>query len=292
MLTHFSPRSKERDKIFPEFHDEIDLLIATDCISEGQNLQDCDCLINYDIHWNPVRIIQPFGCIDRLGSVNRQIQLVNFWPNMELDEYINLEARVCGRTVNIPTLPDDKREYLEIAVLAVTLKDRSKVEALCHLLHQHIPYPLLLAVSDVGDLALSLAEKLINQSDSSKLTLYCHYDTGWLSAIPDERLNPFFANMTFDALSKVSLFDFYRDLIVRVTKLEASSWTGNYRTDPHQKDDDATLVQRLSELKALEVALNARRNQSSKAVQMNQKIKLNLQAQELKRKIMALKATL
>jgi len=195
-------------------------------------------------------------------------------------------------TVNIPTLIDDKREYLEIAVLAVTLKDRSKVKALCHLLHQHIPYPLLLAVSDVGDLALSLAEKQINQSDSSKLTLHCHYDTGWLSAIPDERLNPFFANMTFDALSKVSLFDFYRDLIVRVTKLEASSWTGNYRTAPHQKDDDATLVQRLSELKALEVALNALRNQSSKAVQMNQKIKLNLQAQELKRKITALKATL
>ena len=99
MLTHFSPRSKERDKIFPEFHDEIDLLIATDCISEGQNLQDCDCLINYDIHWNPVRIIQRFGRIDRLGSVNKQIQLVNFWPNMELDEYINLEARVCGRMV-------------------------------------------------------------------------------------------------------------------------------------------------------------------------------------------------
>ena len=70
---------------------EIDLLIATDCISEGQNLQDCDYLINYDIHWNPVRIIQRFGRIDRIGSPNERIQLVNFWPNMELDEYINLE---------------------------------------------------------------------------------------------------------------------------------------------------------------------------------------------------------
>ncbi|MBD1388853.1 DEAD/DEAH box helicase family protein [Neiella sp. HB171785] len=99
MLTHFSPRSKEREKIFPEFTTEIDLLIATDCISEGQNLQDCDYLINYDIHWNPVRIIQRFGRIDRLGSTNEQIQLVNFWPNMELDEYINLEARVSGRMV-------------------------------------------------------------------------------------------------------------------------------------------------------------------------------------------------
>lgn len=79
--------------------EEIDLLIATDCISEGQNLQDCDYLINYDIHWNPVRIIQRFGRIDRLGSKNNVIQLVNFWPNMDLDEYINLEARVSGRMV-------------------------------------------------------------------------------------------------------------------------------------------------------------------------------------------------
>ena len=74
-------------------------MIATDCISEGQNLQDCDYLINYDIHWNPVRIIQRFGRIDRLGSKNDVIQLVNFWPNMDLDEYINLEARVSGRMV-------------------------------------------------------------------------------------------------------------------------------------------------------------------------------------------------
>ncbi|WP_400077129.1 helicase-related protein [Winogradskyella sp. R77965] len=99
LLTNFSPQSKERNKIYPELTEEIDILIATDCISEGQNLQDCDYLINYDIHWNPVRIIQRFGRIDRLGSTNTQIQLVNFWPNMELDEYINLEARVSGRMV-------------------------------------------------------------------------------------------------------------------------------------------------------------------------------------------------
>ena len=74
-------------------------MIATDCISEGQNLQDCDWLINYDIHWNPVRIIQRFGRIDRIGSPNERIQLVNFWPNMELEEYINLEQRVSGRMV-------------------------------------------------------------------------------------------------------------------------------------------------------------------------------------------------
>ncbi|MBC8556039.1 MAG: DEAD/DEAH box helicase, partial [Candidatus Brocadiales bacterium] len=99
ILTAFSPISKERDKIDPEATSEIDILIATDCISEGQNLQDCDTLINYDIHWNPVRIIQRFGRIDRLGSKNTQIQLINFWPNLELDEYINLEARVSGRMV-------------------------------------------------------------------------------------------------------------------------------------------------------------------------------------------------
>lgn len=99
ILTNFSPRSKERDKVDPNARTEIDLLIATDCISEGQNLQDCDYLVNYDIHWNPVRIIQRFGRIDRLGSTNERIQLVNFWPNMELDEYINLEARVSGRMV-------------------------------------------------------------------------------------------------------------------------------------------------------------------------------------------------
>lgn len=99
LLTHFSPRSKERQKVAPDATQEIDVLIATDCISEGQNLQDCDFLINYDIHWNPVRIIQRFGRVDRLGSVNDVIQLVNFWPNMELDEYINLEARVSGRMV-------------------------------------------------------------------------------------------------------------------------------------------------------------------------------------------------
>lgn len=99
ILTNFSPISKERNSEKDELKPEIDLLIATDCISEGQNLQDCDFLINYDIHWNPVRIIQRFGRIDRIGSKNEQIQLVNFWANMELDEYINLEARVSGRMV-------------------------------------------------------------------------------------------------------------------------------------------------------------------------------------------------
>lgn len=94
VLTCFSPISKDKAVLLPDSNDEIDILIATDCISEGQNLQDCDCVINYDIHWNPVRIIQRFGRVDRIGSRNESIQLVNFWPDMDLDEYINLKGRV------------------------------------------------------------------------------------------------------------------------------------------------------------------------------------------------------
>ncbi len=97
VLTLFSPISKEKSAIYPHIREEIDVLIATDCISEGQNLQDCDCLINYDIHWNPVRIIQRFGRIDRIGSRNEVIQLVNYWPDVTLDEYIDLKGRVEAR---------------------------------------------------------------------------------------------------------------------------------------------------------------------------------------------------
>ena len=99
ILTNFSPRSKNRNEIFPDATKEIDVLFCTDCISEGQNLQDCDYLVNYDIHWNPVRIIQRFGRIDRIGSINDSIQLVNFFPSMELDQFIDLVAKVQGRMV-------------------------------------------------------------------------------------------------------------------------------------------------------------------------------------------------
>ena len=97
VLTYFSPVSKDRAALFPKATEDIDVLIATDCISEGQNLQDCDYLINYDIHWNPVRIIQRFGRIDRIGSKNEVIQLVNYWPDIELDKYIELKGRVESR---------------------------------------------------------------------------------------------------------------------------------------------------------------------------------------------------
>jgi SNF2 family DNA or RNA helicase len=112
ILAAFAPRAKERPSSL-DGEGQIDLLIATDCISEGQNLQDCDWLINYDIHWNPVRIIQRFGRIDRLGSRNQRIQLVNFWPNMELEAYINLEQRVSGRMVLLDVSATGEENLIE-----------------------------------------------------------------------------------------------------------------------------------------------------------------------------------
>jgi superfamily II DNA or RNA helicase len=108
LLIHFSPISKGRKEGYGA-HGDIDVLIATDCISEGQNLQDCDTLLNYDIHWNPVRIIQRFGRIDRIGSINTDIQLINFWPQISLDDYINLKNRVENRMeiVNVTGTGDD-----------------------------------------------------------------------------------------------------------------------------------------------------------------------------------------
>lgn len=112
ILSAFSPRSKERPTDL-QGEGDIDLLIATDCISEGQNLQDCDFLVNYDIHWNPVRIIQRFGRVDRIGSTNSKIQLVNFWPNMELDEYLDLESRVSGRMVLLDVSATGEENVIE-----------------------------------------------------------------------------------------------------------------------------------------------------------------------------------
>jgi SNF2 family DNA or RNA helicase len=109
LLACFSPKSKDKEQLYPGYKESIDLLIATDCISEGQNLQDCDYLINYDIHWNPVRIIQRFGRIDRIGSKNDSITLVNFWPDVTLDAYINLKQRVESRMLisNMASTGDD-----------------------------------------------------------------------------------------------------------------------------------------------------------------------------------------
>ena len=128
ILTNFSPRAKQRDKIksMPQ-EGEIDILIATDCISEGQNLQDCDLLVNYDIHWNPVRIIQRFGRIDRIGSLNSEIQLVNFWPTEDLNKYIDLKNRVEAR--------------MALVDIAATAEDNVlQAEELEDLIHEDLRY--------------------------------------------------------------------------------------------------------------------------------------------------------
>ena len=96
ILGRFSPHSKETNAL-ADREGEIDIVFATDWISEGQNLQDCDCVVNYDVHWNPVRIVQRFGRVDRLGSTNEHIQMVTFWPDVDLESYINLESRVKSR---------------------------------------------------------------------------------------------------------------------------------------------------------------------------------------------------
>jgi len=134
ILTNFSPRSKKRHLIptLPQ-DQEIDLLIATDCISEGQNLQDADLLINYDIHWNPVRLIQRFGRIDRIGSRSARIRMVNFWPTDDLNGYLNLRARVEARMVLVdltatgqdnPLQPKTEREAVEAEEAALSYRDK------------------------------------------------------------------------------------------------------------------------------------------------------------------------
>mgnify|MGYP000976444378 CR=1 FL=1 len=123
IVERFSPISNKADI---EKENELRILIATDVLSEGQNLQDCDYLINYDIHWNPVRIIQRFGRIDRIGSQNEVIQLVNFWPNMELDEYIHLESRVSGRMVMLDMSATGEENIIEERTTMNDLEYRKK----------------------------------------------------------------------------------------------------------------------------------------------------------------------
>ncbi len=124
ILTNFAPLAKKRSQIADMPQDaEIDLLIATDCISEGQNLQDCDYLVNYDIHWNPVRIIQRFGRIDRIGSLNPQIQLVNFWPTPDLNKYINLKNRVEARMALVDIAATSEENILNTEEIKELIKD-------------------------------------------------------------------------------------------------------------------------------------------------------------------------
>lgn len=127
ILVNFAPVAKNRAKLNNSVIDEeIDILIATDCISEGQNLQDCDYLVNYDVHWNPVRIIQRFGRIDRLGSVNKSIQLVNFWPTKDLDNYINLKERVEARMALVDVTATGEDNILNTEQLQELIADDLK----------------------------------------------------------------------------------------------------------------------------------------------------------------------
>jgi Superfamily II DNA/RNA helicases, SNF2 family len=168
VLTLFSPISKEKSVILPEETAEIDLLIGTDCISEGQNLQDCDMVINYDIHWNPVRIIQRFGRIDRIGSRNKVIQLVNYWPDITLDEYINLRERVENRMIitDITATGDDnvlsakpndisyrKEQLRRLQEEVVDLEDLKTGVSITDLGLNEFRMDLLNDIRDNGDLA-------------------------------------------------------------------------------------------------------------------------------------------
>lgn len=188
ILTIFSPIAKEKELILPEEPGEIDLLIGTDCISEGQNLQDCDYLINYDIHWNPVRIIQRFGRIDRIGSPNESIQLVNYWPDISLDEYIRLKERVENRMViaDVSATGDDN-------VLTAKANDISyRKEQLRRLQEEVIELEDLKTGVNITDLGLNdFRMDLLNYiKENGDLATYPNGMHAVVPANPDMGLNP------------------------------------------------------------------------------------------------------
>jgi len=188
ILTCFSPRAKEKELVMPDLQGELDLLIATDCISEGQNLQDCDYMINYDIHWNPVRIIQRFGRIDRIGSQNSVIQLVNFWPNMTLDEYINLKERVENRMVIM-----DMTATGEDNVLSNQSSDLEyRKEQLDRLQEEVIDLDDMhtgVSITDLGlnDFRIDLVQYIKKEGDLGQIPLGLHTV---VPALPDKEAHP------------------------------------------------------------------------------------------------------
>jgi len=175
LLTLFAPQAKEKSKILPNNSAEIDILIGTDCISEGQNFQDCDYMINYDIHWNPVRIIQRFGRIDRIGSPNSEIQLVNYWPDISLDEYINLKERVENRMtiVDMAATADENMLSNEFSDIAY------RKEQLRRLQEEVIDMEDVktgVSITDLGlnDFRMDLLGYIKNQEDLSNLPSGMH----------------------------------------------------------------------------------------------------------------------
>lgn len=212
VLTLFSPISKDKAMLLPNDTNDIDILIATDCISEGQNLQDCDYLINYDIHWNPVRIIQRFGRIDRIGSKNKYIQLVNFWPDLNLDEYINLKAKVETKmkiTVMTSTGDDDlindeekgdleyrKKQLEKLQEEVVDLEEMSSGISIMDLGLNEFRLDLLAYVNDNGNLdkvPFGMHAVTQNAVDAPSGVIYVLKNyTGSVNVDNQNRLHPFY----------------------------------------------------------------------------------------------------
>ncbi|GAD81290.1 DUF4391 domain-containing protein [Vibrio ezurae] len=181
-------------------------------------------------------------------------------------------------TVNIPVFEDDVHQYKEIAVLHVKVKSNSKTKQLCKLLHQQIPYPTLLFVEWDQEAAISLADKRVNQVDSTKLTIEYQYDTGWLDEKSQQTFNSdFLADLRFDHCSVLSLYDFYTSVIQKLNFLEAAKTTGIYSD---KADEDLTPL--LAELNRLEIQLIQIRNKLKKETQMNTKMRLNVEARKIK----------
>ncbi|MGL4446765.1 MAG: DUF4391 domain-containing protein [Aeromonas sp.] len=195
-------------------------------------------------------------------------------------------------TVNIPAFTDQQHEYLEIAVLAVQVKDKRQTKALCRLLHQAIPYPLLLVLSHERDVALSLARKRISQTDSSQLMLVQQIDSGWLlhsefDPCAVARRTTLFRQCAFNALPTISLYDTYHGLIDALQRFQAASLLGEAHLHASHLQGEA-LSASVQELNQLEAQLSALKNQAKKCTQLRQQVQLNQQAQQIKQRINAL----
>ncbi|WP_261817621.1 DUF4391 domain-containing protein [Vibrio gallicus] len=191
-------------------------------------------------------------------------------------------------TVNIPVFEDGLHEYKEIAILHVIVKSTNKTKQLCKLLHHQIPYPTMLVVEYEDSVALSLADKRINQVDHSKLTIEHQYDTGWIgSEVTDTFVLDFFSDFRFDHCSTLSLYDFYSGLIQKLNFLEAAKTTGKYGNS-NEKD----LTPLITELAMLEGQLQTIRNKIIKETQMNTKMRLNVEARKVKQAISAITSQL
>jgi len=188
LLTLFSPLSKEKASVLPKEAGEIDLLIGTDCISEGQNLQDCDYVINYDIHWNPVRIIQRFGRIDRIGSKNSQIQLVNYWPDITLDEYINLKERVERRMIIADVVATGDDNPLDSKSNDVSYR-REQLRRLQEEVIELEDLRTGISITDLGlnDFRMDLINHVRDHGDMSKMPNGMH---AVVPAVPEQGLVP------------------------------------------------------------------------------------------------------